>query len=69
MWRVITSTIAALTLFSSIAAAQAPCTTDANRVVAVVHALSLDAGKNPGNSSLEERNFFSRRCPGFLINH
>lgn len=37
MWRVVTSTFVALTLFSSVAAAQQPCTTDAGRVVSELY--------------------------------
>ena len=47
MWRVLTSTCAAVTLFSSIAAAQAPCTSDASRVVAEVYRHSLERGVDP----------------------
>jgi hypothetical protein len=48
MWRVVTSTIAALTLFSTVAAAQQPCTTDANRVVSEVYRHMLERGADPG---------------------
>ena len=48
MWRVVTSTIAALALFASTAAAQAPCTTDANRVVSEVYRHILERGVDPG---------------------
>ena len=48
MWRVVTSTIAALTLFSTVAAAQQPCTTDANRVVAEVYRHTLERNADPG---------------------
>ena len=48
MWRVVTSTIAALTLFTTVAAAQQPCTTDANRVVAEVYRHTLERGADPG---------------------
>jgi hypothetical protein len=44
MWRVVTGTVAALTLFSSVAAAQQPCTTDATRVVAEVYRHTLERG-------------------------
>lgn len=44
MWRVVTSTIAALALTSSAALAQQPCTTDASRVVAEVYRHSLERG-------------------------
>ncbi len=37
MWRVVTGTFVALTFFSSVAAAQQPCTTDANRVVSELY--------------------------------
>jgi len=48
MWRVVTSTVGALALFSSVAAAQAPCTTDANRVVAEVYRHTLERGVDAG---------------------
>lgn len=48
MWRVVTSTFAALTLFSTVAAAQQPCTTDANRVVAEVYRHTLERGADQG---------------------
>ena len=54
MWRVVTSTIAALALFASTAAAQALCTTDANRVVSEVYRHMLERevweehGRAPG---------------------
>jgi Ca2+-binding EF-hand superfamily protein len=48
MWRVVTSTFAALTLVSSVAAAQQPCTTDANRVVAEVYRHVLERGTDAG---------------------
>ena len=48
MWRVITSTVGALTLCSTVAAAQQPCTTDANRVVAEVYRHTLERGIDQG---------------------
>lgn len=48
MWRVVTSTIAALTLVASAAAAQQPCTPDASRVVAEVYRHTLERGVDPG---------------------
>jgi len=50
MWRVITSTFAAaaLTLVSSVAAAQQPCTPDANRVVSEVYRHVLERGIDAG---------------------
>ena len=48
MWRVITSTVAALTLCSTVAAAQQPCTADANRVVAEVYRHTLERGADQG---------------------
>ena len=48
MWRVITSTCAALTLCSTVAAAQQPCTTDATRVVAEVYRHALERGADRG---------------------
>ncbi len=47
MWRVIT-TFAALTLFATVAAAQVPCTADANRVVAEVYRHALERAVDPG---------------------
>jgi Ca2+-binding EF-hand superfamily protein len=47
MWRV-TSIFAALTLVSSVAAAQQPCTTDANRVVSEVYRHVLERGVDAG---------------------
>src|SRR5688572_4145425 len=51
MWRVVTSTFAALTLFSTVAAAQQPCTTDATRVVAEVYRHTLERGTDRGAQS------------------
>ena len=48
MWRVVTSTFAALTLFSTVAAAQQPCISDANRVVAEVYRHTLERGADQG---------------------
>jgi hypothetical protein len=48
MWRLVTSTFAALTLFATVAAAQQPCTTDANRVVAEVYRHTLERNADPG---------------------
>ncbi len=47
MWRVVTSTIAALALGASVASAQQPCTTDASRVVAEVYRHTLERGADP----------------------
>ena len=47
MWRVVMSTIAALALGTSVAAAQQPCTTDASRVVAEVYRHTLERGVDP----------------------
>jgi len=47
MWRVVTSSFAALTLSATVAAAQVPCTTDANRVVAEVYRHTLERGVDP----------------------
>jgi Ca2+-binding EF-hand superfamily protein len=55
MWRVVTSTIAALALFASTAAAQAPCTTDANRVVSEVYRHILERGVDPGAQNWVQR--------------
>ncbi len=49
MWRVVTSTIATLTLASSAAFAQQPCTTDASRVVAEVYRHTLERGPDAGS--------------------
>lgn len=54
MWRVITSTCVALTLSSTIAAAQQPCTTDAGRVIAEVYRLSLERGVDAGAQRWEQ---------------
>ena len=51
MWRVVTSTIAALTLVATAAAAQQPCTTDASRVVAEVYRHTLERGADPGSQT------------------
>ena len=48
MWRVVTSTFAALTLFTTVAAAQQPCTTDANRVVSEIYRHTLERNADPG---------------------
>ena len=48
MWRLVTSTFVALTFFSSVAAAQQPCTTDAGRVVAELYRHILERGPDPG---------------------
>ena len=48
MWRVVTSTFVALSFFSSVASAQQPCTTDANRVVSELYRHILERGPDPG---------------------
>src|SRR5688500_18149935 len=48
MVRVVMSTFVALTFFSSIAAAQQPCTTDANRVVSELYRHILQRAPDPG---------------------
>ena len=48
MWRAVTSTCLALTFVSSVASAQQPCTTDANRVVAEVYRHTLERGADAG---------------------
>ena len=48
MWRVVTSTTAALTLLASAAAAQQPCTPDATRVVAEVYRHTLERPPDRG---------------------
>ena len=55
MWRVVTSTVAALAFFASTAAAQAPCTTDANRVVAEVYRHVLERGVDAGAQNWAQR--------------
>ena len=47
MWRVVTSSFAAFTLSATVTAAQVPCTTDANRVVAEVYRHTLERGVDP----------------------
>jgi hypothetical protein len=54
MWRVVTSTFVALTFFSSIAAAQQPCTTDAGRVVSELYRHILERGPDPGAQTWEQ---------------
>ena len=48
MWRAVPSSIAALALFSSVAAAQSPCTTDAARVVSEVYRHTLERNPDRG---------------------
>jgi hypothetical protein len=48
---VVWSQFAALTLFSTVAAAQQPCTTDATRVVAEVYRHTLERGTDRGAQS------------------
>src|SRR5687768_13808696 len=48
MWRVVTSTFIALTFVSSVAAAQQPCTTDANRVVSELYRHIMERGPDAG---------------------
>lgn len=48
MWRVVSSTFVALTFFSSVAAAQQPCTTDAGRVVAEIYRHMLERAPDAG---------------------
>src|SRR5688572_20509652 len=48
MWRLILSTFVALTFFTSVAAAQQPCTTDANRVVSELYRHMLERSPDPG---------------------
>lgn len=55
MWRVVTSTIAALALFATTAAAQAPCTTDATRVVSEVYRHILERGVDQGAQTWTQR--------------
>jgi len=55
MWRVVTSTFAALTLVSTVAAAQQPCTNDANRVVSEVYRHMLERGTDPGAQTWVQR--------------
>ena len=55
MWRVVTSTLGALTFVASAAAAQQPCTTDASRVVAEVYRHVLERGVDPGSNTWVQR--------------
>ena len=55
MWRVITSTIAALTLYASVASAQQPCTSNANRVMSDIYRTILDRGVDQGAQSWVNR--------------
>jgi hypothetical protein len=48
MWRVVTTTFVALTFFSSVAAAQQPCTSDAGRVVSELYRHILERGADAG---------------------
>ena len=48
MWRLVTSTIAALAFVASTAEAQQPCTPDASRVVAEVYRHTLERGMDAG---------------------
>src|SRR5687767_4276394 len=48
MVRVVMSTFVALTFFASVAAAQQPCTTDANRVVSELYRHILQRAPDPG---------------------
>ena len=48
MWRAASTTVIALTFFSSVAAAQQPCTTDAGRVVSEVYRHMLERAPDAG---------------------
>ena len=48
MWRVVSITVFALTFFSSVAAAQQPCTTDASRVVSELYRHMLERAPDSG---------------------
>jgi hypothetical protein len=48
MWRVVSITVVALGFFTSVAAAQQPCTTDANRVVSEIYRHMLERSPDPG---------------------
>ena len=54
MWRVVTSTIVALSFFSSVAAAQQPCTTDAGRIVSEVYRHILERAPDAGARTWEQ---------------
>jgi hypothetical protein len=54
MWRVVTSTIVALSFFASVAAAQQPCTTDARRVVSEVYRHILERAPDAGARDWEQ---------------
>jgi hypothetical protein len=55
MCRVVTSTFAALTLLSSIASAQQPCTTDSARVVAEVYRHTLERAVDAGAQGWQQQ--------------
>ena len=48
MWRLVSSSVIALTFFASAAAAQQPCTTDAGRVVSELYRHMLERSPDPG---------------------
>jgi hypothetical protein len=55
MWRLATSTFIALTFFSTVAAAQQPCTTDAGRVVSELYRHILERAPDPGARHWEQQ--------------
>lgn len=55
MWRVLTSTFVALTVFASAAAAQQPCTTDTGRVVSELYRHILERAPDPGAQQWEQQ--------------
>jgi len=55
MWRVLTSTIVALTVFASAAAAQQPCTTDTGRVVSELYRHVLQRAPDAGAQHWEQQ--------------
>src|SRR5688500_16648184 len=55
MWRVVTSTFIALTFVSSVASAQQPCTTDANRVVSELYRHVLERAPDAGAQNWQQQ--------------
>ena len=55
MWRVVTSTFFALTFVSSVASAQQPCTTDANRVVSELYRHILERAPDAGAQTWQQQ--------------
>ena len=55
MWRVVMSTFVALTFFASVAAAQQPCTSDANRVVSELYRHILERAPDAGAQNWQQQ--------------